>query len=72
MACGILVPQPGIELVPLAVEAQVLTTGSTGKSSVIHFKDNSYWINYDMVCMFVCVYLLLFYLFSCYSQFPHV
>ena len=31
-ACGILVPQPGIEPMPLAVVAWVLTTGSPGKS----------------------------------------
>lgn len=31
-ACGILVPQRGIELVPPAVEARVLTTGPPGRS----------------------------------------
>ena len=29
---GILVPPPGVELMPLAVEAQVLTVGPPGKS----------------------------------------
>ena len=32
MACGILVPQPGIEPVPPAVGARALTTGLPGKS----------------------------------------
>ena len=31
-ACGILVPQPEIETVPLAFEAEILTTGPPGKS----------------------------------------
>ena len=31
MACGILVPQPGIEPLPLAVEVQILTTGPPRK-----------------------------------------
>ena len=35
VACGILVPQPGIELAPSAVE--VLTTGLPGKSQVCLF-----------------------------------
>ena len=30
-ACGILASQPGIELAPLALEDQVLTTGPPGK-----------------------------------------
>ena len=32
MSCGVLVPQPGIEPVPLALEDRVLTTGLLGKS----------------------------------------
>ena len=31
-ACGILVPQPGIEPAPLALEGEVLTTGLLEKS----------------------------------------
>ena len=31
-ACGILAPQPGIELAPSALEGKVLTTGSLRKS----------------------------------------
>ena len=31
-ACGISAPQPGTELVPLALEGEVLTTGPPGKS----------------------------------------
>ena len=31
-ACGILVPFPGIEPTPLALEGKVLTTGLPGKS----------------------------------------
>ena len=30
-ACGILAPQPGIELTPPALEGEVLTTGLPGK-----------------------------------------
>ena len=36
-ACGILVPRPGIEPVPPAVERGVLTTGPPGKSPKIAF-----------------------------------
>lgn len=32
VACYILIPEPGIEPVPLAVEAYALTTGQPGKS----------------------------------------
>ena len=31
-ACGIIAPQPGIELAPAALEGKVLTTGLPGKS----------------------------------------
>ena len=31
-ACGILAPQPGIKLIPAALEGKVLTTGPPGKS----------------------------------------
>ena len=31
-ACGILVPRPGIEPTPPALEGEVLTTGKPGKS----------------------------------------
>ena len=31
-ACGVLVPQPGIEPTPPALEGKVLTTGLPGKS----------------------------------------
>ena len=34
-ACGMLAPDPGIKLVPLALEHKVLTTGPPGKSQ--HF-----------------------------------
>ena len=38
-ACGILVPQPGIKLMPPALEGRVLTTGPLGKSvSYLIFK----------------------------------
>ena len=33
-ACGILVPWPGIEPAPPALEGQVLTTGPAGKSFI--------------------------------------
>ena len=36
-ACEILVPQPGIEPTPLALEGEVLTTGPPGKSPKIWF-----------------------------------
>ena len=32
VACGILVPRPGIELMSPALEGRFLTTGPTGKS----------------------------------------
>ena len=35
--CGILPHQPGIELVPAAIESEVLTTGPSGKSPVGYF-----------------------------------
>ena len=38
-ACGILVPWPGIELTPHALEDEVLTTGPLGKLLLFHFKD---------------------------------
>ena len=34
-ACEILTPQPGIEPAPSALEGEVLTTGSPGKSLLI-------------------------------------
>ena len=34
-ACGILVPSPGIEPVPSALEGEVLSTGPSGKSPVV-------------------------------------
>ena len=34
-ACGILAPQPGIELAPPALEGEVLTTGLPGKSPIL-------------------------------------
>ena len=36
-ACGILAPQPGIEPTPPALEGEVLTTGSPGKSLYFWF-----------------------------------
>ena len=38
-ACRILVPWPGIELAPPALEGEVLTTGPLGKFLLFHFKD---------------------------------
>jgi len=35
-ACGILVPWPGIELMPPALEGKILTTGLPGKSPVVY------------------------------------
>ena len=44
-ACGILVPQPGIELVLPALETQNLTTGKPGKLKYFLLKRNSYtWL----------------------------
>ena len=34
-ACGILAPQPGIELVPSALKGDILTIGPPGKSPVL-------------------------------------
>ena len=42
VACGILAPQPGIELTPPALEGRVLTTGPPEKSMFHHFIDNSW------------------------------
>ena len=36
-ACGILAPQPGIELTPPALEGEVLTSGLPGKSQIFPF-----------------------------------
>ena len=35
VACGIMVPQPGIEPIPPALEGKVLTTESPGKSHLV-------------------------------------
>ena len=43
--CEILVPWPGIEPTPLALEGEVLTTGLPGKSLYVHFKRENF---YDM------------------------
>ena len=42
VACGILAPQPGIELTHPALEGRVLTTGPPEKSMFHHFIDNSW------------------------------
>ena len=36
-ACGTLVPQPGIELTPPALEGEVLTTGLPGQYHVLNW-----------------------------------
>ena len=41
MACGILVPWPGIELLPPAMKRGVLSTGLTGKSQNKDFKEKT-------------------------------
>ena len=41
-ACGILAPRPGIEPAPSALEGEVLTTGSPGKSQYILNKVNKH------------------------------
>jgi len=38
VACGILVPQPGIEPVSLVLQGRFLTTGPPGKSQIRGFK----------------------------------
>ena len=44
MACGILVPLPGTDLVSPALEGGVLTTGPPGGSLLSLYKDTSDWI----------------------------
>ena len=47
-ACGILVPQPGIELTPPAVEAQSLASGLAGRSLQyfkMHFLSKFTWVH---------------------------
>ena len=40
-ACGILVPQPGIEPAPPALKSKVLTTGPLGKSQEDSLEDKA-------------------------------
>ena len=52
-ACGTLIPRPGIEPAPPALEAQVLTTGPPGKS--LEFLAISYSSLYKAVhCLGLC------------------
>ena len=50
MACGILVPQPGIELVPPALEVQSLSQGSP--SFVLYFRFQTKWYHTAFVFSF--------------------
>ena len=66
VACRILVPQPGIEALSLAVEYGVLTTGPLGKSLACCYFDEDlcacvpegYWCVRVCVSVCVCVYTL--------------
>ena len=52
-ACGILIPWPGIEPVPPALEGEVLTTGSQGSPSLISY--------YKILSIVPCRSLLVIY-----------
>ena len=52
-ACGTLVPQAGIEPSPLAVESEVLTTRSSGKSLTYPFLITSSFILLFMIFLFM-------------------
>ena len=68
-AHGILVPWPGMESMPLAVEAWSLTAGLPGKSPFAHFKIGLFDLNYVelahsvfQVCyilLILCIFVLL-------------
>ena len=48
MACGILVPWPGIELKSLALEGEFLTNGAPGKVPIMLLKDNASWSEWSL------------------------
>ena len=53
-ACGILVPQPGIEPTPSALKGEVLTPGSPGKSPCVSYNDVCHWeIQDDLISGFL-------------------
>ena len=53
MACGILVPWPGMEPMPPALEAQSLNNSTPGKSPLIQdFKTTIWWIKKIMIPIF--------------------
>ena len=47
-ACGILAPRPGMEAGPPALEGEVLTTGSPGKSLYQAYRDFKYKVKHYM------------------------
>ena len=49
--CGILAPQPGMEIVPLALEEEVLTNGPSGKSLGNLFILSVLWLIYNVVLL---------------------
>ena len=51
-ACGIIVPSPGLEPTPSALESKVLTTGLPGKSHGRHCL--KCWESYIRHCLFLC------------------
>ena len=58
-ACGILAPQPGIEPAPPALEGEVLTTGSPGKSPIL-FK--SLYFGFSLLQQFIYLFFKFIYL----------
>ena len=66
MACGILVPQPGINPVSPALQAGFLTTGPPGKApiSITSFQDslrvtaNVYLLSFECSALVVAIYLI--------------
>ena len=48
MACGILLPRPGIELKSLALEGEFLTNRAPGKVPTMLLKDNASWSEWSL------------------------
>ena len=68
MACGILVPQPGIKPLSPALEGRFLTIGPPGQSLLCHFKTPgghclSSWSSLLKLQLFVPIFML-----SCFSR----
>ena len=62
MACRILVPEPGMETAPSALEGKVLTTGPPGKSlkAFLFLKSLKNKYIHEILCVFFLKELLAF------------